>query len=71
MCLSKLSDNFQTLREFNDLAFLKLAIDGESFLKVSFTHIQVEENETSPQSPLQNTMKLMASQASKTTLVKQ
>nr|XP_047140951.1 uncharacterized protein LOC124816005 [Hydra vulgaris] len=51
--LSSLSDVFLASRKMTDSAILKLGIDGEgSFLKVSFTHIIVDEGDTPPHSPL-------------------
>ena len=44
---------------------------GGSFLQVSFTHIQMEGNESPPHSPVQKLPKLMSPQSSKTTSVKQ
>nr|XP_047146312.1 uncharacterized protein LOC124819137 [Hydra vulgaris] len=61
--LSSLSDVFLASRKMTDSAILKLGIDGGgSFLKVSFTHIIVDEGETPPHSPLQKTIKLMSPQ---------
>ncbi|XP_065641664.1 uncharacterized protein LOC105847267 isoform X1 [Hydra vulgaris] len=70
--LSSLSDVFLASKKMTDSAILKLGIDGGgSFLKVSFTHIIVDEGETPLHSPLQKTIKLMSPQTTKSTCVKQ
>ena len=49
-----------------------MGIDGGgSFLKVSFTHIVLEEDETPPNSLVQKTIKLMSPPSTKATSVKQ
>ena len=55
-----------------DFVILKLGIDGGgSFLKVSFTHIELEKNELEPQSPVQKNMKTTSPLSAKATSVKQ
>lgn len=52
--LSNLSDVFRASRKLSESSILKLGIDGGgSFLKVSFTHIVLEEDETPPHSSVQ------------------
>ena len=58
--LSSLSEAFKSAQKLSEPAILKLGIDGgSSFLKVSFTHIVLEEGEMPPNSPVQKTIKLM------------
>ena len=70
--LSSLSEAFKSARKLTESAILKLGIDGGgSFLKVSFTHIVLEEDETPPKNPVQKTIKLMSPPSTKATSVKQ
>ena len=70
--LSSVSEAFKSARKLAESAILKLGIDGGgSFLKVSFTHIVLEEDETPPNSPVQKTIKLMSPPSTKATSVKQ
>ena len=70
--LIDLSVNVQVSRNLGDSVILKLGIDGGgSFLKVSFTHIELEKNELEPQSPIQKNMKLTSPLSAKATSVKQ
>ena len=70
--LIDLSVNVQVSRNLGDSVILKLGIDGGgSFLKFSFTHIELEKNELEPQSPVQKNMKLTSPLSAKATSVKQ
>ena len=67
--LIDLSVNVQVSRNLGDSVILTLGIDGGgSFLKVSFTHIELEKNELEPQCPVQ---KLTSPLSAKATSVKQ
>ena len=70
--LIDLSDRFIVSRNLNASAIVKLGIDGGgSFLKVSFTHIQMQDDESPLHNPVQKTVKLMSPQILKTTSGKQ
>ena len=70
--LIDLSVKVQVSKNLGDSVVLKLGIDGGgSFLKVSFTHIELEKNELEPQSPVQKNMKLTSPLSAKATSVKQ
>ena len=70
--LNSLSEAFKSAQKLTESAILKLGINGGgSFLKVSFTHIILEEDETPPNSPVQKTIKQMPPPSTKSTSVKQ